>query len=125
MTPPLGRRARVLQFAATTDGGLATHVVTLGKGLDHTRFDVRVLCPPAGHLWRLLPRAVVAAAVLPYERGLDLLGGLRALPKLLTYLRRYRFDILHAHSTKASGWGRLAGRLSRVPFTLYAPNAYR
>jgi glycosyltransferase involved in cell wall biosynthesis len=122
---PTTERVRVLQFAATHGGGVATHVATLARGLNSAKYDVRVLCPPAGDFRLRLDGSGIPLDHLPFAPELDLSGDVRLLRPLVEYLRRYRFHIVHTHSTKAGLWGRLAARLCGVPVVLYTANAYR
>jgi glycosyltransferase involved in cell wall biosynthesis len=120
-----GRRAAVLQLAAADRGGVATHVLTLAQHLSPEKYNVRVLCPESGSLRRRLQELCIPADYLPVDAGMDLAGDARFLTQLIGYLRGHRFDLVHAHSTKAGFLGRLAARISQVPLVLYTPHAYR
>lgn len=98
---------------------------TLARGLNREKYDVRVLCPPAGDLPRRLDGSGIPLDHLPFAPELDLSGDVRLVRPLVEYLRRCRFHIVHTHSTKAGVWGRLAARFCGVPVILYTPNAYR
>lgn len=52
------------------------------------------------------------------------LGDLRALVRLLKLYRRFKPDVVHAHSAKAGGLVRLLRRLGAGSRVLYTPHAY-
>src|SRR5437867_13225517 len=85
-----GRRAKVLQFAATHGGGLATHVLTLAQGLSRDKYEIRVLCPDAGELRRRLEQVTIAADYLAADVGMNLRSDVALFARLLRYLRRHR-----------------------------------
>lgn len=116
---------RVLHFAATGHGGLATHVLTLATGLDRARFDVRVLCPTGSDLQRRLEQAGIPADHLPFLVDGSFVRELPLVPRIYRYISNGRFDVVHLHSTKAGVWGRLAAAVAGVPVILYTPNGYR
>ena len=51
-------------------------------------------------------------------RGSDPVADLRAAAELWTILRRERPDVLHTHTPKPGIYGRIVGRLARVPVVL-------
>jgi glycosyltransferase involved in cell wall biosynthesis len=51
-------------------------------------------------------------------RGWSLTADLRAAAELWRILRRERFDVLHTHNPKPGVYGRIVGRLARVPLVV-------
>lgn len=116
---------RVLHFAATGHGGLATHVVTLATGLDRSKYEVRVLAPSGSDLERRLAQTGIPVDTLPFRVDGQFIRELPLLPQVHRYIADGHFDIVHLHSTKAGVWGRLSAAIAQVPVVLYTPNGYR
>ena len=57
-------------------------------------------------------------ALVSSTRGMNLLADARAARELWGILRRERFDILHTHNPKPGLYGRILGRIARVPIAI-------
>ncbi|MFI5054625.1 MAG: glycosyltransferase, partial [Acidimicrobiia bacterium] len=57
-------------------------------------------------------------ALASSTRAPDLAADLRAARELLAILRRERVDVLHTHNPKPGVYGRIVGRLARVPIVV-------
>lgn len=120
---------RVAVVSEPGKAGVKTHVVDLLRGLDLDRFDV-TLYYSLGRSDDDYPaqvRDLVARGVrcveIPMRADLSPWGDLRALTALVTALRRLRPSILHLHSSKAGGLGRLASLfLWPRPRVIYTPH---
>lgn len=123
-------RVRVAVVSEPGKAGVKTHVVDLLRGLDLGRFDVTLYYSRRRsddeydrELGELAGRGI-ACVEIPMVESLRPLGDARALARLLAALRRQRPHILHLHSSKAGGLGRLASRLLRPrPRVIYTPHA--
>ncbi len=123
---------RILQVVEATTAGVKTHVLSLVRHLDRSRFDLVVACPPVripayGDVSFVseVQRAGVPVIPVPMRRALHPLRDLAAAWQLAKVLRHETFDVVHLHSSKAGLIGRLAIALSRrrVP-VVYTPNAF-
>lgn len=109
--------ARVLQVLQPEDGGVAEHVLSLAIGLRARGFEVEVASSPTNTIRPALARAGIPAHELPIARppgpaDLRAAGALRALD------RRGRYDLVHAHSSKAGGIARaVLGPAERLVYT--------
>ena len=87
------------------EGGIKSHVLTLIKGLDRSKFEPVLICPPETSLAK-----EADCRVIP----LNLVGEIRPWRdfwtafRLRRILRKVKPSILHIHSTKAGFVGRLA-----------------
>ena len=103
----------VAYLVRPAEGGIKSHVLTLMNGLDRSRFEPVLICPPDCSLFEEAERA--GHRVIP----LDIIGEVRPTQDLLTALRFWRIlrklrpGILHIHSAKAGLIGRLAVALMR------------
>ncbi len=77
-------------------------------------YDVRCACTPgANGAW--LQAQGVEFVGIEVNRSITPLGDLKALWKLVRYLRRERITIVHTHTPKAALLGQLAARIACVP----------
>lgn len=79
--------------------------------------------PGEAAIYPVLAEAGVATTRLNIDRGLDPRRYARSGREIVKLLRDGRFDILHAHSSKAGGLARLAARAAGVP-AVYTPHCY-
>ncbi|UCF06473.1 MAG: glycosyltransferase [bacterium] len=97
-------------------GGAEVQVLHLVKNLDRSRFEVSLCCLQRGEgeMEREAEAAVSSLTWIDFRWRYFPVSFIR----LVRYLRRGRFDILHAHLALADSLGRIAGRLAGVPVLL-------
>ncbi len=125
------KRIRVLQILEATIGGTKRHLLDLCSGLDPAEFDVHVACPPVRSEARGdtsfvadMERARVQVHLIPMVRRIDPLRDARALASLAALIRGNRFDVLHAHSSKAGFLGRFAALADPNARVIYSPHGF-
>lgn len=123
------KKIKVAQVLEATVGGTRTHLDLLLTHLDKEKFQVTLFCSTRrcpefeadlDRLRREGVRVVTVDMVRPLHPWRDPLGCWR----LFRHFRRGRFDVVHAHSSKAGGLGRAAARMARVPVVVYTPHAF-
>lgn len=103
-----GEKTTIAYLVRPAEGGIKSQVLTLMAGLDKSRFETVLICPPNCSLYMEAEKA--GHKVIP----LDLVGeinpqkDLAAARRIRAILHKLRPDILHIHSTKAGLVGRLA-----------------
>jgi glycosyltransferase involved in cell wall biosynthesis len=110
--------------------GVKTHVIDLLTHIDLDRFKVayfyslqRSDAAYPAELAALRARGIECCE-LPMNGTLHFLPDLRALWRLVFLLRRFKPAVLHLHSSKAGGLGRLASLFVHPrPFVVYTPHA--
>ncbi len=104
---------RICHIITTLDpGGAENHLLALATGLDRTRFDCDVVYLKGEG--RLAPRfADVAIPVAHFE--MEGLRKAKSLPRLASWLRERRYDVVHTHLFKADVYGGLAAERAKVP----------
>jgi glycosyltransferase involved in cell wall biosynthesis len=114
-----------LLLVTLSEWGGAQHIVyLLAKHLQRD-FQITVACAPGGELVSKLAPAGIPCITLPQlRRELHPWHDARAFGKLYRLLRRERFDLVHAHSTKAGLLGRWAARLAGVPAILFTAHGW-
>ena len=79
---------------------------------------------PDGLTRKLLIGSDVPYHVLPFTRRNDQpLKELRSLATVFSLVRRGRFNLVHAHASKAGVYGRIAGMAARTPI-VYTPHCF-
>jgi len=116
-------RAKVLHVTQAT-GGVETSLVLLFRHLDHSKFELHLVCPPDTALARRAAELGVRVHPVAMVRNVSPLRDLLGLIALCRLMRRERYDLVHAHSAKGGYLGRLAAWLTRTRPVLYAPRAF-
>lgn len=109
--------SRVLLVTQPTDGGVFEHVTALGTGFAERGHEVLIAGPLESGIGVPTSRLELVRAISP---GTD--AG--AVARLGGLMRRWRPDVVHAHSSKAGAVARLArAARPRTPL-LYTPHGY-
>jgi glycosyltransferase involved in cell wall biosynthesis len=114
--------ARVI--ARLNVGGPAIQAVSLTRVLADRGHNCALLCGevPRGetemsHLLEQLH--VTPVRIDSMSRRLSAMGDLRALFRIRSFLKSFQPDVVHTHTAKAGGLGRLAAILARVPVRVH------
>ena len=100
-------------------GGSETQAVELACRMDPRRYEVTVGCLQAqGPLLDSLRQKNIRVEEFYPAGGVDSPGGLYQLVRLARFLRRGRFDVVHAHDLWSNLVGVPAARLARVPVVI-------
>lgn len=107
-----GRRPlRILQVVSSSaTSGAEQHALTLSSLLRGLGHYVEVVCPPG---W--LAEELRAAGVPTHSLAMKGRSTVAAHAWMLRKVRRERFDLMHAHLTRATYLGVVSGSLRRVP----------
>lgn len=102
---------KILHVISDTNiGGAGVHLCNLLTCTDRTQFEITVVLPQGS---ALIPRiAALGIPIIEICYGADSSADLRAVPELISAIRRIRPHILHTHSAL---YARIAGRFCRVP----------
>ena len=112
----LESRIRVLHLVDTLNiGGTESQLVQVALRMQRIGHHVTVGCLRAeGPFLEVLRRAGVPVVEFRKEKTLLSLNGAALLVRLAAFLRRERFDVVHAHDLWSNLLGVPAGRLARV-----------
>ena len=120
---------QVLEILEAAAGGALRHLVQIAEHLDKDEFDLTLavspdrMARPERDIEQL--RGLGARVELvPMRRRPAPVADLLAYRHLARLIREGRFDVVHAHSSKAGFLGRLAARQTGVPRTFYTPHAF-
>jgi len=123
------KRIKILYGLEAADGGALKHLVYLVTRLDKPLFDITVIISKL-RSWNIqeeIEKMKIAGAeivYLPMERNIHIIKDLLVIIKLFIYIRRKKYYIVHAHSSKAGGVFRIAAWLNKVPRIYYTPHCF-
>ncbi|MBU1627585.1 exopolysaccharide biosynthesis polyprenyl glycosylphosphotransferase, partial [bacterium] len=102
-----------------------THLSSLVERLDKRRFEVTVACSFTGPLIDSLKGLGVRVYELQnLVREISLINDFKTTIQLIKFCRKEKFDILHAHSSKAGFLGRIAAYVARVPVIIFSVHGF-
>ncbi len=109
-------------------GGAGKFVVQLAKGLKNKGFDITVLYgneEKSGQLEKRLQNDNIPLVNhIELQRDIKLLNDLRCLIDAISFLKKNRYDIIHAHTTKAGVIIRLAALITGHKKIIYNPHGH-
>jgi len=109
--------SRVLLVTQPTDGGVFQHVTALGTGFAERGHDVLIAGPLESEIGVPTARVELVRSISPRTDA----GAVARLGRLL---RRWRPDVVHAHSSKAGAVARLARAARPGTPLIYTPHGY-
>lgn len=123
------KRFRVAEIVEATAGGTRRHVTDVVCHLDPARFDVTVLGatlrdPGYADDIRMMREHGAEFFSVNMVRNISPLRDLAAFVRIRRLLRGGRFDLVHAHSSKAGFLGRLAARSLGMRAVVYTPHTF-
>jgi L-malate glycosyltransferase len=113
----VSRRRKIFYLVDSLNiGGTETQAVELARRMDPEQYDVTLAClRKAGPLLEKLNGSAVNLVEFHPKGGLDSPRGLYQLARMVAYLRRGNFDVVHAHDLWSNLIGVVAGKLAGVP----------
>lgn len=124
------RKIKVLQIITSLiPGGAQEHVIYLSDLLDKKRFDVTILSgiqtnSESDWVEEVRKKNINLTLLPQLTREINPFRDVLAFIKMMTYIRRERFAIVHTNSSKAGILGRLAARLAGVPMILHTAHGW-
>ncbi|MEN6300034.1 MAG: glycosyltransferase, partial [Anaerolineaceae bacterium] len=110
-------------------GGAQENVMYTAAMLDKNIFDVEVISGPQtgseGSLIEETRSRGIKLTIFPrLLREISPINDMIALWQLYRYIRKYRFDIVHTHSSKAGILGRIAAKLAGTPIIIHTVHGW-
>lgn len=124
-------RKKVLFICEAMGGGVRKHVLDILLKLDLSRYqaffiynDQRNCQVFEDHMDILRDRGIQLYKVDELVRSMSVTNDWRALLRVIRLIRQIQPDIVHCHSSKAGGVGRMAAKWCGIRHILYTPHAY-
>jgi glycosyltransferase involved in cell wall biosynthesis len=124
------RKIKILQvITELAIGGAQEHMICLCDLLDKKKFYVTILSgtQPASEsdcTEEVINKNISLSLVPQLSREINPIRDLVALFKMMTYIRKERFDVVHTNSSKAGILGRLAARWAGVPVIVHTAHGW-
>ncbi|MCX5715771.1 MAG: glycosyltransferase family 4 protein [Candidatus Omnitrophica bacterium] len=129
----MGKKIKLLYISQAT-GGVQRHVISVLSKINRDVFDIAGICPPQDLIsgvsegkesfLEAFKRIGVRAYPVVMSREINPVSDIKSFLKVYDIIKRERFDIVHAHSSKAGVLGRIAGRLAGIPAVVYTPHSF-
>jgi hypothetical protein len=105
-------------------GGTETQAVELARRMDPVKYDVTLAClRKEGPLIEKLNGSSVKVVEFHPKGGIDSPRGLYQLARMVAFLRRGKFDVVHAHDLWSNMIAVVAGKLQEPTQTLASAGA--
>jgi len=116
----MAQRARTFKVAhlTTVDVSLRFLLLAQLRAVRDAGGEAIGISAPGPHVAHLEREGIRHIRIASSTRSADPLADLRAARELHTILRRERVDVLHTHNPKPGVYGRVVGRLARVPIVV-------
>ena len=118
--PPPGKKRRVFFLLDSLNvGGTETQAVELALRLDRARYEVTLGClQKVGPLLQRLAGSGVEVIEFRPRGGFDTPNGLYQLLRMARFLRKKKFDVVHAHDLWSNPIGIIAAKLAGIRATI-------
>lgn len=104
--------------------GAQNVMLSILNSLDKDKYDVYVISKPGGPLVeRVLELGYNYIPLSSFKRSISIMD-IVALIKLIRIFNKYKFDIVHTHSSKPGFIGRIAARIAGVPKIIHTVHGF-
>jgi glycosyltransferase involved in cell wall biosynthesis len=122
-------KIKILEILEATTGGTRKHLYNLLQYIDAGKFSVSLVYSDRRDAYFCNDIAYFAGRgvelfEVPMKREISPIEDLRALIRICGIIRANKFDIVHAHSSKAGVLGRIAARLAGTKMVMYSPHSF-
>ena len=123
-------KIKLLYALESAGSGTLKHVYYLSTMLDNKMFDITVVIPheqyenETSKVISLLKKNGVHVEKIYMVKHISFIKDITALFKICLYLKKNRFDIVHAHSSKAGALFRIAAFLTKTSVVIYTPHCF-
>lgn len=118
------RKIRVLHIITRLIvGGAQEIALSIASGLDKDKFQVTFISGPEDFSKEMADKWNMGVIIIPdLIRRINPIKDLIALIRLYNFIRKYKFDIVHTHTSKVGILGRLAAKLAGAPIIFHTPH---
>lgn len=122
------KKIKILYGLEAAGGGALKHLVYLATRLSEKYFDITVILSNKRgenidcEITKLI-NANIQVIIMPIKRQIHL-SDVKVLCKLVSVMGKGKYDIVHAHSSKAGGLFRIAALLTNISNIYYTPHCF-
>lgn len=122
-------KIKILYGLEAAGGGSLKHLVYLATRLNKDMFDITVILSNSrqecisSEIAKMESEGTTVL-FLPMQRNISPINDMRLIIKLIFLIKKGRYDIVHAHSSKAGGIFRIAAWICRFPLVYYTPHCF-
>ncbi|MDW3191293.1 MAG: glycosyltransferase [Cytophagales bacterium] len=122
-------KTRILIGLEATEGGSLKHVVYLASNLDKNQFELTVILSNSrgnnltGEIKKLRDQGV-HVHLIHMSKQIKPWKDLKAIRDVYYHIKAHKYDVVHAHSSKAGAVFRIAAWLAKSPKILYTPHCF-
>jgi len=121
------KKTRILFGLEAAAGGALKHLSYLVTHLDRERFDITVIISPRSEesfeVIENMRQAGACVILVKMFRDIQIFRDIKGLWKIYRHMSANRYDVVHAHSSKAGFYFRVAAWLNRIP-CIYTPHCF-
>jgi glycosyltransferase involved in cell wall biosynthesis len=122
-------KIRILYGLEAAGGGALKHLVYLVTRLDRQKFEITVILSNLRDEnieseIRKMRDSGTNVLLMPIHRRINPFKDMMALYAIYRNVRKNRYDVVHAHSSKAGALFRIAAWLNHVPQVYYTPHCF-
>jgi glycosyltransferase involved in cell wall biosynthesis len=104
--------------------GVQNVMLNILQGLDHNKYDIYVISKPNGPLVKRTEElGYTHLSINSFRRKISIYD-VKAMFELLKLFKKYRFDIVHTHSSKSGFLGRIAARVAKIPKIIHTVHGF-
>jgi glycosyltransferase involved in cell wall biosynthesis len=122
-------KIKILYALESAGGGTLKHVVYLATKLDKDKFDITIALPDENYekdthkAISVLKQNGIHIDIIPMVKKLTV-RDIAMFIKIRKYLKKRKFDVVHAHSSKAGVLFRFAAWWISIPVIIYTPHCF-
>jgi glycosyltransferase involved in cell wall biosynthesis len=123
------RKFKLLYAIGNNSGGSLKNVIDLATHLNREKFEISVVLSKKNQIYETkvaiskLSSCNIDIKYINMNRSISLMD-IVTLINIYFYLKKQKFDIVHAHSSKAGALFRIAAFWVKVPVVLYTPHCF-
>lgn len=117
------KKLKVLEIIQPVDGGSAVHMRQLLSGLNLNDLEVHLAAPESSLYREVCDSRGIKYHVIKLRRSRNPLKDINPFLTLFKLCRHEKYDVVHAHCTKAGLIGRFAARLNGIRI-VYTPHGF-
>lgn len=108
------RKIKILHITQS-NCGIEEYLKMYFKYMDNERYEFELICPQYEDMVRNITLLGVKVYIVDMKREISIYNDIKSFIKICKYIKMYKPDIIHAHSSKAGVLGRFAAYINKIP----------